>query len=201
MTNRKLAGEDFWGRLQRVAQAGVSGIILREKDLDEAAYEELAAKAKTICRDAQVPLILHTDTEAARRLEIRRIHMPFPVFQALTEQEKKSFDLIGVSTHSAAEAKAAWEAGASYITAGHIFATDCKRGLAPRGIPFLEEVCRTVEIPVYAIGGIGPENVAACMEAGAAGVCLMSSLMKAENPKKLLNEIRRCVTYGNFRLL
>lgn len=188
MTNRHLAGDDFLGQLQKAAQAGVEGIILREKDLDEQAYEELAARVKAVCEEAQVPLILHTYVNAAKRLGIRRIHLPLHQFLMLTEQEKKGFQVIGVSTHSVEEAKAAKLAGASYVTAGHVFATDCKKGLAPRGLSFLAEVCQAVEIPVYAIGGISPDNAAACMGAGARGVCLMSSLMKAENPQKLLHK-------------
>ena len=44
------------------------------------------------------------------------------------------------------------------MTAGHIYATDCKQGLPPRGLDFLEEVCRAVDIPVWAIGGIGKDG-------------------------------------------
>lgn len=188
VTNRHLAGDDFAGQLKKVVQAGVSGVILREKDLDARAYEELAVTAKAICQAAGVPLILHAYPEAARHLGIRGLHMPGSLFFAMTEQEKKSFDVIGVSVHSSKEAKAAKQAGASYVIAGHVFATDCKKGLDPRGLSFLEEVCRSVDIPVYAIGGIGPENAAGCIQAKAAGICLMSSLMRAEDPRELLNE-------------
>ena len=76
--------------------------------------------------------------------------------------------------------------GCSYITAGHIFATDCKRGLPGRGPEFLAEVCRTVDIPVYGIGGISPENIREVRAAGAAGACLMSSLMTAEDVPALM---------------
>ena len=72
----------------------------------------------------------------------------------------------------------AQQLGASYITAGHIFATDCKKGLPPRGLGFLKDICRRVDIPVYAIGGITEENMVSALEAGAEGVCIMSGLMK-----------------------
>ena len=83
----------------------------------------------------------------------------------------------GVSVHSAQEALNAQEAGASYVTAGHIYRTKCKEGLEPRGTGFLKEICTTVNIPVYAIGGININNARECIEAGASGVCIMSGYM------------------------
>ena len=75
-------------------------------------------------------------------------------FAKIADEEKKKFTKIGISIHSVEEAKEAEQLGASYLTAGHIYATDCKRGLPPRGLGFLKEVCREVSIPVYGIGGI-----------------------------------------------
>ena len=182
VTNRKLAGERFLEQLKKVADAGLEGMILREKDLSEMEYERLAVQVKQICDERQVLLILHTYTDVAQRLGIRKIHLPVRTFLEMDDQQKSGFDIIGVSTHSVEEAVAGWKAGASYVTAGHIFATDCKKGLPPRGLVFLKAVCDAVDIPVYAIGGIHQENIQSCLEAGAAGICLMSSLMKAENP-------------------
>ncbi len=182
VTSRRLAGDYFLEQLKKVADAGVEGIILREKDLSEIEYEKLAVQVKQICDERQVPLILHTYIDVVQRLGIRKIHLPVHTFLEMDDQQKKWFDTIGVSTHSVEEAAAVWKAGASYITAGHIFATDCKKGLPPRGLAFLKAVCDAVDIPVYAIGGIHQENMESCLEAGAAGVCLMSALMKAENP-------------------
>ena len=87
---------------------------------------------------------------------------------------------IGCSIHSVEEAVEAQKLGASYITAGHIYATDCKKGLPPRGLEFLENVCKAVKIPVYAIGGIHPGTgqLNEIMEHGSAGGCIMSDMMK-----------------------
>ena len=86
------------------------------------------------------------------------------------------------------DAQEAERLGCTYITAGHIFATDCKKGLPPRGLSFLREVCRTVQIPVWAIGGIEPENFLSVMATGAQGGCVMSGLMTCSNPKVLLQK-------------
>ena len=71
-----------------------------------------------------------------------------------TDNYQQFFKVIGTSVHSVEDAIKAEQLGATYMTAGHIFATDCKKGLPPRGLDFLKNVCDAVEIPVYAIGGI-----------------------------------------------
>jgi thiamine-phosphate pyrophosphorylase len=75
------------------------------------------------------------------------------------------------------EALRAQNAGATYLLAGHIFATGCKPGVPPRGLAFLQEVCQASALPVYALGGIDAANARACIQAGAKGVCVMSECM------------------------
>ena len=178
VTNRHLVEGDFLKQLAKVAEGGCDAIILREKDLSEAEYEKLAEQALKVCEIHGTKCILHTYIEAAIRQKAEAIHLSFPVWEKINEIQKQKFSQIGVSIHSVEEAVAAAEQGADYLTAGHIFATDCKKGVPPRGLGFLREVCQTVSIPVYAIGGIQEENVKDCIEAGAAGVCRMSFYMK-----------------------
>lgn len=189
VTNRHLAGEDFLERIKKIASAKAAGIILREKDLPAAEYIDLAEKVQKICREAYIPLILHTYVKAAKELGIRKIHLPWREFSALEQKERDWFEWIGVSIHKPEEAADAEKLGASFLVAGHIFATRCKKGKPPRGTDFLKEICSNAVIPVYAIGGIGPENAAFCMEAGAKGVCLMSSLMQTEHPEQLIRQL------------
>ena len=154
-------------------------IILREKDLAETEYEKLAADVIKICFAAGKICILHTFKSAAVRLNHPYIHLSFKDFMGMNDKEKSFFKIIGVSTHSVDEAIKAQENGASYITASHIFPTDCKADLAPRGLEFLKDVCNAVSIPVYALGGINEDNANECIKCGAAGVCMMSGLMSS----------------------
>ena len=85
---------------------------------------------------------------------------------------------IGTSIHSVEDAVFAESHGADYITAGHIFTTDCKKGLPGRGIDWLKSICHAVSIPVYAIGGISDANVSMLSDCNIAGYCMMSSSMK-----------------------
>lgn len=182
VSNRALT-TDFFGQLKKISSVGIP-IILREKDLNENEYEALAKKAIADCDD----IILHTFTETAKKLNHKKIHLPMHIFRTA---ELTDFDIVGASVHSVEEAVEAQRLGASYITAGHIFETDCKKGVLPRGLDFLKSVCNAVSIPVYAIGGITPENAYSAVDAGAAGVCVMSGLMKCNNINDYVNAIRR----------
>jgi thiamine-phosphate pyrophosphorylase len=71
--------------------------------------------------------------------------------------------------------------GAHGLIAGHIFATDCKKGVPPRGLDFLQQVCNAVTLPVYAIGGISVKTYPLVQQSNAAGVCVMSQAMEQEN--------------------
>ncbi len=84
------------------------------------------------------------------------------------------------------DAEEAQALGCTYITAGHIFQTDCKKGMPGRGAEFLQNVCNAVDIPVYAIGGIDSHNIALVRDTGADGACLMSSLMVTDDVAGLL---------------
>ncbi len=81
-----------------------------------------------------------------------------------------------------------------YVTAGHIFPTDCKKGLPGRGLSFLQEICHHANVPVYAIGGISPDNLESILRAGADGACLMSYCMRASERelRALVEAARSC---------
>ena len=179
ITNRRLCKRPFLEQIKFLAQKKPAGIVLREKDLSEEVYFELAKEVLALCQEAQTPCILHFYPETARRLQCDKIHLP--LWKLKEEQGNlRNFTCIGASIHSVSEAKMAQELGASYVTAGHVFATDCKKDLAPRGLDFLREVCEAVSIPVYGIGGITPENSSEVLFQGAAGYCMMSTAMREE---------------------
>ena len=176
-------------------------LILREKDLSEKEYEELAKEVMAICAEYQVPCILHTFWRVAEKLKCDTVHLPLPILRqfvlekqnqknqkyresqnlSIPESQREIIQKIGTSVHSMEQAQEAQEFGASYVTAGHIYATDCKKGLQPRGLDFLRQVCAAVDLPVYAIGGIKFDETQwmSLKECGAAGGCIMSGMMKA----------------------
>lgn len=186
VTDRKLCREEFLSRIERIAAARPAGIILREKDLSEEQYQSLAEQVLEICRKQETQCILHSFYDTALELGCDRIHLPLSVLKDMEPGKRKQFRILGASCHSAEDAFLAEKMGCSYITAGHIFETDCKKGLPGRGLEFLEEVCRKVSVPVYAIGGITAADMGRIRQAGAAGACVMSGLMTCEDPKEYL---------------
>ena len=137
VTSRTLCKEDFLARVGAICAAGIDGIILREKDLSEREYQSLAINVLRICREKGTPCALHAYVTAAKSLHAEALHLPLHAFLALGEKEKRVFPTIGVSCHSLDDVIAAQDGGCSYVTLGHIFATDCKRGLPGRGLDFL----------------------------------------------------------------
>ena len=116
--------------------------------------------------------------------------MPVQISVSQLEQVSALSVPFGVSVHKLEEAKQAEQAGASWVIAGHVFATACKPDLPPRGLSFLQEIKRAVSIPVYGIGGIHVQNAAQVQAVGADGICMMSDWMQAEEPEQLMQQLR-----------
>ncbi|NEW06908.1 thiazole tautomerase TenI [Paenibacillus sp. SYP-B3998] len=105
---------------------------------------------------------------------------------SLSEMKELGLDAarIGVSVHSMEEAWQREQEGADYIMFGHIFTTDSKKDVPPRGLEQLSELTAKVNIPVIAIGGMTPQRVHSVLEAGASGVAVMSGIWEAKDPLK-----------------
>lgn len=191
VTSRALCRGDFLSRIEAIAKASPAAILLREKELPEPAYRKLAKEVMALCSRYHVPCILHNFPETALALGAPHLHLPLPLLRELSAGQKARFSSLGASCHSVTDAVEAEALGCTYLIAGHIFPTDCKKGLSPRGLPFLAEVCAAVSIPVYAIGGIARGNIAAVRSAGAAGGCVMSGPMCCPDVVRYLKEFER----------
>ncbi len=190
VTNRKLIPD---GNILRVveesANAGIDAIILREKDLDYDTLYEMAKKIKVITDKKNVPLIINGNLDVARDLKCHGFHIGFSSIQ----NKLPTFDgIIGISIHSVEEAIQAQNLGADYIIAGHIFPTDCKRGLKPQGIEFIKKIKQYVQIPIICIGGINENNIKTVYECGSNGVAVMSSIMKSNNISNTIKKFVSC---------
>ncbi len=129
-------------------------------------------------------VIVNADWQRAVGFGARHIHLPeqsAPV--GVIRHRLGSGALAGKSAHSVEAAIRAASQGADYIIAGTIFASQSHPDIEPMGLDFLRDVCAAVSIPVLAIGGVTPDNLGACIEAGAAGVAVLSPIMRATDPK------------------
>ena len=195
ITNRKLCeNENLEKQIEKIFSAYKRKIILedfeiialtlREKDLDKNEYLKLVGKIYPICQKYKIDLILHQnyDLNLDEKYNIGGVHLSYEIFKSLNknirEELIKKYKKIGVSIHSIDEAKEVEMLGATYIVAGHIFVTECKKDLKPRGLNFIKNLSSILTIPIFAIGGINQENSNLVLNSGAFGVCMMSSLMK-----------------------
>lgn len=179
VTNRSLCERPFLEQIERVCRFKPKALILREKDLPENEYERIAKQVMEVCGRYDLLCILHSFPQTAVKLNCRAIHLPLTVLKKSVDM-LDNFDIVGTSVHSVEDALEAQRLGADYVTAGHIYETDCKKGLPPRGLEFLKNVCDSVDIPVYGIGGIkiNEEQIEEVKKCGASGGCIMSGMMR-----------------------
>lgn len=204
ITNRNLVKGDYLTQIERVAKLKPHALILREKDLSDEEYYNLARQVKQICDDNQVVMYVHSKLDIAQHIGCKAVHMSVATLENCnknyglhnsntgiksnsvdcTSKHKNHsfFKSISVSCHSLEDVQKAISGGATQIILGTIFETDCKKGLKGKGLEFVREIaeyCREHgNVPVYAIGGIKPENLDAVIEAGASGGCMMSYMME-----------------------
>ena len=195
ISNRKLCeNENLEKQIEKIFSAyerkiilknfDIVALTLREKDLNKNEYLKLIEKVYPICQKYKINLILHQnyDLNLDDKYNIDGIHLSYSIFKSLNENIKaeliKKYKRIGVSVHSLNEAKEVESLGASYVVAGHIFETDCKKGLEPRGLKFIEDLSSALTIPIFAIGGIDEKNSLSVINNGAFSICMMSTLMK-----------------------
>lgn len=156
----------------------VDSVIVREKELDIDQYRSLFEDVEKLCSTYNIKTYAHNHWGLAIDLGIKNIHLPMDSFKELCKSGRiDKFKSIGVSIHSLEEAKFVQENGGNYANFGHVFVTDCKKGLKPRGLDQLQEICENVDIDIFAIGGIDQDNSNLSIKYGAAGVCMMSNIM------------------------
>lgn len=166
--------------LQNVVQAAIKkyapkAVYLREKHLSDEDYLKLAQNIMTICEQNKVDVYICHRIDIARALGVKNIHVSCK--NASKIGAKCDFENISVAIHSASEVEKAQQIGATCLVFGHIFETNCKQGLSPRGIESLEEICSGTNLPVIAIGGITRDNHQQVLDVGASDFAIMSSAM------------------------
>ncbi|WP_195471734.1 thiamine phosphate synthase, partial [Eggerthella lenta] len=122
-----------------LAESGaIDAVILREKDLDDAAYELLAAEMAAVCARCGIAFVAHAHVEAARRLGCAAVHLPLPLLRA--QGRPDGFAWVGTNVHEADEVAEAEVLGADVLVASPVFAPSCKPASTARGLPFLRAV-------------------------------------------------------------
>lgn len=171
-------------------QAGCRWIMVREKDLATAELCPLVESMVALAKDFGATVSINNDFTAASICKVRAVHLPQGLPVPTIRRVMGAETLIGVSAHSAAEAQKAIAEGANYVTASPVFETQSKPGYGPALEPEgLAAIAASVTAPVLALGGITPENAADCIDAGAAGIAVMGSVMRSEAPGEVVADL------------
>lgn len=141
-------------------------------------------------------LVINDRLDVALLNHIPNVHLPGHSFSTEKVKKYNSSLRIGSSVHSLEEALMCEKAGADYVIYGHIFKTNSKENLAPRGVKQLREILEKIEIPVIAIGGIDPSNISELKGLKLKGIAVMSYVMQSDDPITALKELRKSIAEG-----
>jgi thiamine-phosphate pyrophosphorylase len=183
-------------RIRGAATAGVDWIQIREKDLDGRPLFDLASAGIAAVRGSAAKLLINDRLDVAWAAGAAGVHLgenALPVSEVVQAKRRSGPEnfLVGASCHSPEAAARAVLEGADYIFFGPVFATPAKAAFgAPQGLARLAEVCRSVFVPVLAIGGITAENAGSCLDAGASGIAAIRLFQEASDLAALPGKIR-----------
>ena len=168
--------------VEQMVEGGVDLIQLRGKTKSIEELMELSAELHELTAKSSTPLIVNDHAEIARRLPVEGVHVgqDDDTIQ-LARQKAARKILVGKSTHSLEQARAAQSEGADYIGFGPIFATPTKPDYTPIGLEDVRRVHAEVMLPIFCIGCIDIDNLQSGIDAGARRVVMVSALLKAQN--------------------
>jgi thiamine-phosphate pyrophosphorylase len=182
------AGAQLEARAARLLAGRPCCLQLRAKGAEAGLLRAAAARVLEACRRAGVPFCVNDRLDVALAVGAEAVHLgqeDLPLADARRARERAGAAglAIGFSTHDRAQALAAAADGADYLAFGPVFATASKANPDRTvGLQLLAEVCRSVSVPVVAIGGITPETAAAVAGAGAAAAAVIAAVDRAADP-------------------
>lgn len=183
--------EEFLIRVEQALLGGVTLLQLREKEKFTREYIELAEKVHTLAKNYNVPLIIDDRVDVALAVDAEGVHvgasdMPVATARKLMGENK----IVGATAKTVPWAKEAYGQGADYLGVGAIYPTTTKVKTVLTSTDTLRDICSAVPIPVNAIGGLNKDNIDVLEGIPIAGICVVSAIMKADNPKTAAEELK-----------
>lgn len=191
---------EFLYRVEQALIGGATLIQLREKDCSTRKYIYLAQKVHSISKRYHIPLIIDDRIDVALAIDAEGVHlgasdMPISIARKLMGTNK----IIGATAKTVAQAKEAYKQGADYLGVGAIYPTTTKVKTVLTSTKTLNAICDAVPIPINAIGGLNKDNIDILKGIPISGICVVSAIMKSDNPKQAsmelksrLNELNLC---------
>lgn len=183
--------EEFLRRTEAALQGGVTFLQIREKDRSTREYIALAEKVHSLTRKYNVPLIIDDRVDVALAMDAEGVHvgqsdMPVATARRLLGEEK----IIGATAKTVPQAMEAYEQGADYLGVGAIYPTTTKVKTVLTSTDTLRDICNAVPIPANAIGGLNKDNIDILAGIPIAGICVVSAIMKADDPKTAAEKLK-----------
>lgn len=186
-----LTEEEFLSRTEAALRGGITLLQLREKDKSTGQYMDLAQKVHRLTRKYNVPLIIDDRVDVALAVDAEGVHvgqsdMPVAAARKLLGADK----IIGATAKTVTQALEAYGQGADYLGVGAIYPTTTKVRTVLTSTDTLRDICNAVPIPVNAIGGLNRDNIHVLTGIPIAGICVVSAIMKAEDPRQAAEELK-----------
>ena len=183
--------DEFLRRVEAALQGGVTILQIREKNKGTRAYIDLAEKVHALTRRYGVPLIIDDRVDVALAVDAEGVHlgaedMTVAAARKILGENK----IIGATAKTVPWAMDEAAQGADYLGVGAIYPTTTKVKTVLTSTDTLREICGAVSIPVNAIGGLNRDNIDVLAGIPVAGICAVSAIMKAEDPKKAAEELK-----------
>lgn len=182
---------EFLFRVEEALKGGSTLLQIREKEKSTKEYIELAEKVHAIAKKYNVPLIIDDRVDVALAIDAEGVHvgandMPVAIARKLMGKD----EIVGATAKTVPWAMEAYEQGADYLGVGAIYPTTTKVKTILTSTDTLRDICNAVPIPVNAIGGLNKDNMDVLEGIPLAGFCVVSAIMKADDPKKAAEELK-----------
>jgi thiamine-phosphate pyrophosphorylase len=177
ITDRKAGGTELQGTVSVALAAGVRWIQYREKEKTRGDIYRDSLMVRDMTRQYGALFIVNDHADIACAVDADGVHLGQDDLPLREARKIMGDRIIGISTHSLADAVEAAGGGADYIGFGPVFPTVTKDAGAPKGVGMLREIKRLVSIPVVAIGGISAGNLPEVLASGADAVAVASAIL------------------------
>ena len=176
--------DEFLFRVEEALKGGATILQLREKNKTTIEYIAIAEKVHGLTKKYEVPLIIDDRIDVALAVNAEGVHLGKEDMPIATARKILGNDfIIGSTSKTVPSAIKAYEDGADYLGVGAIYPTTTKVKTVLTSIETLADICKSVPIPVGAIGGLNKNNVDVLKGTGISGICVVSAIMKSENPR------------------
>lgn len=178
-------------QVEETLKGGATFIQLREKDLDFADFVDEAKEIKKLTDVYQIPFVINDNVEVALAVDADGVHVGQDDLDAGELRKRLGHKIIGVSADTVALALKAEADGADYIGVGAIYSTATKTDAEVVDFKTIAAICKSVSIPVVAIGGLNETNILSLQGTGVDGVALVSAIFSKADIIKATKELRQ----------